>query len=34
MKIKQEARMQKDVKNEGCSQDIIENKGRKYANSH
>ena len=34
MKIKQEARMQKDVKNEGCSQDIVENKGRKYTNSH
>ena len=34
MKIKQEARMQKDVKNEGCSQDIVENKGLKYTNSH
>jgi hypothetical protein len=27
MKIKQGARTQRDVKNEGCSQDLIENKG-------
>jgi hypothetical protein len=27
MKIKQEASTQRDVKNEGCSQDLIENKG-------
>jgi hypothetical protein len=26
-KIKQGARAQRDVKNEGCSQDLIENKG-------
>jgi hypothetical protein len=28
IKIKPGARTQKDVKNEGCSQDVIENKGR------
>jgi hypothetical protein len=27
-KIKPGPRTQKDVKNEGCSQDVIENKGR------
>jgi hypothetical protein len=27
MKIKPGARTQRDVKNEGCSQDLIENKG-------
>jgi hypothetical protein len=27
MKIKQGTRTQRDVKNEGCSQDLIENKG-------
>jgi hypothetical protein len=34
MKIKQAARTQRDVKNEGCSQDHIENKGLEYTNSH
>jgi hypothetical protein len=34
MKIKQGARTQRNVKNEGCSQDLIENKGREYTNSH
>jgi hypothetical protein len=34
MKIKQGGRTQRDVKNEGCSQDLIENKGREYTNSH
>jgi hypothetical protein len=29
MNIKQGARTQKDVKNEGCSQDLIENKWQK-----
>jgi hypothetical protein len=34
MKIKQGARTQRDVKNEGCSQDLVENKGREYTDSH
>jgi hypothetical protein len=34
MKIKQAARTQRDVRNEGCSQDLIENKGREYTNYH
>jgi hypothetical protein len=34
MKIKQEASTQRDVKNEGCSEDLIENKGREYTNCH
>jgi hypothetical protein len=35
MKIKQGARTQKNVKNEGCSQDLIEkNIGREYTNCH
>jgi hypothetical protein len=34
MKIKQGTSTQRDVKNEGCSQDLIENKGRECANSH
>jgi hypothetical protein len=29
MNIKQGARTQKDVKNEGCSQYLVENKGQK-----
>ncbi|MGA3165896.1 MAG: hypothetical protein ABSF14_07225 [Terriglobia bacterium] len=33
-KIKKEKLTQRDVKNEGCSQDVDENKGRKYMNSH
>jgi hypothetical protein len=34
MKIKQATRTQRDVKNEGCSQYLIENKGREYTNCH
>jgi hypothetical protein len=34
MKIKPGGRTQRDVKNEGCSQDLIENKGREYTNCH
>ena len=33
-KIKKAKHTKKDVKNEGCSQDLVENKGRKYTNSH
>jgi len=34
MKIKKAKLTQKDVKNEGCSQDLMENKGQKYTNYH
>jgi len=34
IKIKKAKHTKKDVKNEGCSQDLVENKGRKYTNSH
>jgi hypothetical protein len=34
MRIKRGARTLKDVKNEGCSQYVIENKWREYTNSH
>jgi hypothetical protein len=34
MKIKKAKLTQKDVKNEGCSQDLIENRGQKYTNYH
>jgi hypothetical protein len=34
IKIMKHELTQKDVKNEGCSQDIIENKGQKYTNFH
>ena len=34
IRIKKAKLTQKDVKNEGCSQDVIETKGREYTNSH
>jgi hypothetical protein len=33
-KIKKAELTKKDVKNEGCSQYVVENKWRKYTNSH
>jgi hypothetical protein len=32
IKIMKHELTQKDVKNEGCSQDVIETKGREYTN--
>ena len=34
IRIKKAKLTQKDVKNEGCSQDLIENRGQKYTNYH
>jgi hypothetical protein len=34
IRIKKAKLTQKDVKNEGCSQDLIETKGQEYINSH
>jgi hypothetical protein len=34
IKIMKHELTQKDVKNEGCSQDVIETKGREYTNFH
>jgi hypothetical protein len=34
IKIRKHELIQKDVKNEGCSQDVIETKGREYTNFH
>jgi hypothetical protein len=34
MEIKKGANTKKDVKNEGCSQDVVETKGQEYTNFH